>query len=311
MANNQEILTYFNYAIYTVNFLTIIGSLLSFLIFSRKAFERSTIGIYCKSVAIYDLFVIFNLSVGIASIVMKSRSLILVIEVVCKITSFLLSTFSPMSAWILVAFSLDQLITVSLTKRFLFFKKKSFQYTILIGLFIFHCLIYSPVPYLSGLHNITTSENSSLTTCGNNSIVFPIIILFEGFILPLVILFILTVIIIRYLAMSRSKINIVPRLKSSESLRNVSSAANMKNHRRVNDLKYAFNSVILNIIHIVFSSPLYILGSLPISALDYELVNIIGYLLFSLNFALHFGVHFCVNSIFRNEFLILIRIRQH
>ena len=308
MANNQEILTYFNYAIYTVNFLTIIGSLLSFLIFSRKAFERSTIGIYCKSVAIYDLFVIFNLSVGIASILMKSRSLILEIEVVCKITSFLLSTFSPMSAWILVAFSLDQLITVSLTKRFLFFKKQPFQYTILIGLFIFHCLIYSPVPYLSGLHNITTNENSSLTTCGNNSIVFPIIILFEGFILPLVILFILTVIIIRYLAMTRSKINNVPRLKkTSESLPNVTSTSNMKNHRRVNDFKYAFNSVILNIIHIVFSSPLYILGSLPINALDYELVNIIGYLLFSINFALHFGVHFCVNSIFRKEFLILFR----
>ena len=163
-----EIVAYINDSVYLINILTAIGSVFSFIIFSRKSFEKSTIGIYCRSLAIFDLSVIFNLSVGISSISRNSnRSLILDTDWACKMMTYVMSIFSAISGWILVFFSIDQLITVSMTKRFLFYKKKWFQYSLILGLFIFHCLFYIPILFTSSVvYKISIeNENISLPTC--------------------------------------------------------------------------------------------------------------------------------------------------
>lgn len=63
MATNIDIEAYLNinYATYTANFLTIIGSIFSIIIFFRKVFSRNSIGFYCKTLAIFDLFNTYNL----------------------------------------------------------------------------------------------------------------------------------------------------------------------------------------------------------------------------------------------------------
>lgn len=314
--NIKEILLYLNYSTYVINTLTIIGSLLSFIIFSRKAFKKSTIGIYCRSLAVYDLFVCINLIVGIASIVMKELSLILDTQWICKMTTYTSSAFSAMSGWVLVFFSLDQLISVSMTQRFLFFKKKWFQYLLILGLFVFHCLIYSPYIFLSDLRNTTNNGSAPPITCYISSIALPIVLLFESSILPLTILSIVSSLIVRYLALSRKKANFsTPRSATiSEHFSNASTSTNnQRAHRRtLKDYRFAFNSVILNISHIFFSSLLLIFLSLPMNDADFQfLFNTIAYLLYFINFALHFWVHFCVNSLFRKEFFILIPFKSH
>ena len=299
MINIEEIVLKLTYTTYAVNLLTIIGSLLSFIIFSRKAFKKSAIGIYCRSLAIFDLFVCANFIAGIASILMKDSSLIQDTEWLCKMSTYITSAFSAMSGWVLVFFSLDQLITVLMSNRFPIFKKKWFQYSLILGLFVFHCLIYSPYIFLSELRNTTSSGN--VTACKITSIALPLVLLFESSILPLAILFILTALIIRYLNKSRANAFNEHIMSSVNSQRRV-----------LHEYKYAFNSVILNIFHIVFSSPLIISLTIPFNDIElFMLVGFVGYLFYSLNFALHFWVHFCVNSIFRNEFFILIRVKNN
>ena len=317
--NIEEIVTYIHDSIYVINLMTILGSVLSFIIFSRKSFKKSTIGIYCKSLAIFDLSEVFNLVVGIASITRNNnRSLILDTKWACKMMAYICAVFSTMSGWILVFFSLDQLVTISMTRRFHFYKKTWLQYTIIFGLFVFHCTIYIPMIFKFSVVYVTNIENENMSTCGTSSIVFPIIIFAEASLIPLIILSILTAIIVKYLAKSRRRVNINLRSKTSneQQVSNAASSSSLSatvisSNRRLKEFKYAFNSVILNIIHILFLMPLLIFtATLSISSLSIDnflLFNAIAYAFGSLSTALHFWVYFCVNSIFRKEFFILIR----
>ena len=308
--NIIEIVAYINDSIYVINILTTIGSVFSIIIFSRKSFEKSTIGIYCKLLAIFDLSVIFNLSVGIASIsINNNRSLLRDTEWICKMMTYVVAVFSAMTGWILVFFSVDQLINVSMTQRFLFYKKKWFQYSLILGLFIFHCLFYIPMIFTFNLINKIENGNISVPSCATSSIVLPIVLFAEATLIPLIILLILTAVIGRYLSKSRRKVTNDSRSKTSNGQQVISSTKTTAvDNRRAHEFKYAFNSVILNIMHIVLLTPLLIFVSIPFSSFEYFLLfNVIAYVFSALNNALHFLVHFGVNSIFRKEVFILIR----
>ena len=309
----QEIVSYINDSIYVVNFFTIFTSVLSFVIFSRKAFSKSTIGFYCRSLAAFDIPVIINLSVGIASIAINNnRSLLRDIEWACKMMTYVVAVFSAMSGWILVFFSIDQLIAVSMTQRFGFFKKTWFQYSLILGLFAVHSSFYIPMIFAFSLVNKTSSENVTSTTCSTSSLAVPIIIFAEATLIPLIILIILTSVIGRYLTKSRRRITINSISHTTNDQQALSSTTNSTAHnRRAHEFKYAFNSIILNIMHIMLLTPLLVFNAIPLGNSDiYLILNVIAYLFYYLNNALHFWVHFSVNSIFRKEFLILIRVKN-
>lgn len=301
MSSNKQISKFIDYAIGVVNVMAIIGSVLSIAIFSRKRFKGKSIGMYCKTLALFDLYVIFVLGVRISSFGLNSRSLTVYFDWLCKASSYIAAAFSTMSGWVLVVFSLDQLITVSMTPRFLSFKTKWLQYSLVIGIFTFHCVIYIPEIFLSGIMNITDIENLNATdfTCGNFSIVIPVIFLFESILLPFIILSILTFLMLRILVKSRSRVF---------SERYSFAVEKITRQRRASDFKYAFNSAILNIIHILFSSPLILYYIIQKSS---QIFRNSAFLFFFSNFALHFWVHLCVNSVFRREFLILLRLKRN
>lgn len=288
MATNIDINAYLNisYATYTANFMTIIGSVFSIIIFSRKVFSRNSIGVYCRSLAIFDLFNTYNLGVGIATKI-TNQTLFQENNVLCKLYNYISPVFASMCAW-----------------RFEFFKKRWFQYSLIIGLLIFHCLLYTPNLFFSGIV-VYQYDNFTSSQCLNPSFVMPIILLVESSLLTLIILFIVSALIIRFLADSRNKV-------ANESSNTTSNTTNNSaRQRRAKDLKFAFNSVILNIFHIFLTTPAVILSAIPISdVVVYLLANLIAYFFYSLNFALHFWVHLVVNSFFRKEFLIFIRVKK-
>ena len=288
MVNYQEVTNAFNIITYVINVFTVLGSVISFIVFSRKAFEKSSIGFYCKWLAIFDLFVIFGFIFGVTSLILEKRIIFFNIYI-CKIGYFISSGISPITAWILVAFSFDQLIIVSRTERFQFVKQKWFQYSIIIGLFLAHCAIYSPEFVIYGMVNITI-QNVTFHSCESSSIIIPVLYLIESSLIPFAILIISMSFVIRFLIQSRKK-----------SL-HVSSSKKM----RKNECKFAFNSVVLNVLFIVLTSPLVILYIFPID--DYSLSQMIHslfFIFFNLNFALHFFIHLAFNSVFSREFSIL------
>lgn len=298
MAYYQEAINIINYIIYAVNFMTILGSLLSFIVFSRKAFEKSSVGIYCKSLAIFDLFVAFNLCVNIVSMIINIP-LAYSNDAICKANSFITTGVSAVPAWILVAFSFDQLIIVSRIERFQFLKRKWFQYSIIFVIFIFHCALYSPIIVLASTNN-STHQNETIYSCDSNSNTLPIFYLIESSVMPFLFLIISVSFIVRILIKSRQKVSTVQ-------------GSALVARRRRHDFKFAFNSIILNILFIVLSAPV-VLNFIINNQSDYWLFNFINTicnLFFYLNYALHFWIHLTFNSIFRNEFLVLFRIKRN
>ena len=275
-------------------FMTIFGSVISFIIFSRKAFKKSSIGVYCRSLAVFDLFVIYDCAIGI----LMMLKVIISTDILCKIQYYISTGFSSMPGWVLVFFSFDQLIIVSRTERFKFFKKRWFRYSIITGIFIIQCVIYAPALFLTGLRFYSIGNNLTSTSCDPYSLIMPIIYLVESCLIPFGLIIVSTTLIVRILVKSRRKIST-----------NLQITAQMA--RRNQENKFAFNSVILNVLFIVLTFPLLISYIVPVNnSLIFTLIQQVLYVLFYSNFALHFWVHLASNTVFRNEFLKVFRIKR-
>ena len=287
------------YFIYVINFATLLGSIFTFVVFSRKVFEKSSIQIYCQSLAIFDLFVLVPLLVGFIGAV-QNVSITTVDDFWCKFVNFVTVGLSPIPGWILVVFSLDQLVIVSMTRRFPLFKKKWFQCSLIAGIFVFHCGLYSSTFVLIGRLKIAVNGGYDIS-CDTMSLVIPIIYLIESSLIPFIIIVIITILIVRILVKSRRRVSITVSLP----------AGNRSASLKTRELKFAFNSVVLNFFFIALTSPQIFHYIFPEE--DYalnDLVTTICFVFFYLNFALHFWVHFVVNSVFRTEVLIILRIRK-
>lgn len=297
-------IVYISYYIsYFINFIGIIENLLTFIIFSRKAFEKSPIRFYGKSLALFDSFVLFNLACGIVFI-SSGRYYIHTSEAVCKIFFFISMGISPIPGWILVTFSIDQTIKISMTKRFKFFHKSWFKYSLILAVVLIHCGIYSDVFMVTNINNIKIDDftNETLSWCDIRTDVLPFVYISVSVSIPLIFIIMTTFYIVRVLIKSKNRVSI-SEISSPKRLVNSS--------RRKHDLMYGFNSVILNILFIFFSLPIVVFYVMPISNLYISIIlKSFGFVFFYSHFITHFWIYFIVNKIFRQEVLCLFHIRQ-
>lgn len=123
----------------------LIGNILSFVVFSRQTFAKNSISTYCRALALAECFIVFQLVKDIGIYIFQYAP-DLEINAMCKLFTFATVGLSSIPGWILVAFALDKLISVQNTSRFGFIKKKSFQYTVIVLIVTFNCLLYVEVP---------------------------------------------------------------------------------------------------------------------------------------------------------------------
>ena len=130
----------------------------------------------------------------------------------------------------------------------------------------------------------------------------PIVYLTEACFIPIGILLLTTSLIIRVMVKSRNRTLLVSLSSSKSSI----SQTNVR-HRKARELKYAFNSIILNIVFVLCSTPLVVYYILPKT--DYlasYVFNTFGFLFFYLNFSLHFWIHLMVNPVFKKELISVV-----
>lgn len=263
--------------IYSVNVIGLAGNLFSFAVFSRKTFAKSPYRIYFKSLALFDSFVVFNLVIGVASIINKI-DLVNQINNICKFVYFVSVATSPNSGWILVFFSIDQLIRVSMSSRLGFVKQRNFQYGAIVCLVLFHILMAVSVIAQVEVKDVTVN-NATLKMCQYPpKSVLPIIYLVESCLIPFGIMMLTTGIILKSLYQSRSSLKkyILTRGVAGGSGSGSATGgggsssspatpltkpvtATVKTSKRSRDLKFAFNSVIFNTLFILLTIPLVII----------------------------------------------------
>lgn len=94
------------------------GNFLSFVVFSRKQFKRNSISVYCRALAIVNSLVLLIQFPLVVSQMFYGVDLYAISDSVCKFTAYVTMCVPPISAWILVSFSLDKLICVMFPHKY-------------------------------------------------------------------------------------------------------------------------------------------------------------------------------------------------
>lgn len=290
----------------------IVGNILTFLVFSRRSFAKSSINIYCRAIAIFDSFSIVYVVFTMGTYIFPSYS-VNKYDLNCKIMYFFIATLSPISGWCVVAFSIDQAINVANTQRLAFVGKRKFQLALVAALGLFHFGAYMIIPIAIEIKNVTvviSGVHVTFPTCSLTNIPFAstllLIYLIESNFLPFFMMMCTTVFIIRALHMSARRLSMFNTLKPRKSMSTTAMATNTSSRsKRSKQRKFALNSIALNVLFVTLTSPVVIqiiapsTGSFLQDSFLYRLFS----LFFYINYSIHFFTHLVVNSIFRREFL--------
>ena len=267
-----------------------VGNILVFIVFSRETFRKNSISIYSRALAIFDTFGLYQ-AIVIFYLLFYNYYILSYSDAVCKIIFYILYGFGSIPGWLLIAMSIDKLL--SLKKVNTVMKRPLLHFMIVIA----NLLIYIEIPiYLTRVP--IPMGDSIYWLC--DTLVLPfantlgIIYIIEGSVLPFCILFVTALITVKLLRDSRRQVEMIGSV-----------AEKRKNRER----KFAITSIAFSISFIVLKMPFVIAVAIGYSNVNNYFIQI-GSLLFFLNFSIGFLIHFTSNSLFRREFLIMLRIRK-
>ena len=270
-----------------------IGQVFSIIIFSKKTFRNNSISTYCIALSVNELFALLKFATNIGNIAFNAN-IIDQSDALCKLLSYIPVVYFAVQPCIMVAFSIDKLLSMKMNSIAML-KKKWFQWSVVFGLVLFNILLYLVMPILIKRRNIAAvGFICDATTIGFFS-TFMIMVVLETCIIPFIIMITSSILTIRLL------------IKSRKSVERNGNLANQD--RKSRDRKYAVSSVAFNVMFLFFKTPItiyYILLAFYYYH-DVYFYNI-AVLLDYLNSSSFFFIHLVTNSLFRREFLALIRL---
>ena len=277
-----------------MGFAGIVGNIVSFIVFSRKTFRKNSISIYCRALAIFDMYIVLSIITDFYNI-LYNYYIANYSDTVCVAMSYAYHAIGPIPGWILVAFSIDR--TLSLKRVTNAMKRPILHYMIIFGIVLFNLLLYIEVPIFLRLFPLQI-YGMTFYVCDPSTLSFGsvlnIVYIIEGSGLPFLIMIISSLITIKSLKDSRRQVEMI---------------GSAEEKRKSRDRKFAITSITFNVLFIVLKMPF-----LVCVAIGYNFVSsylfYIALALYFLNYSISFLVHFATNSLFRRELFILLRIRK-
>ena len=267
-----------------------IGNLISIIIFSRKTFRNNSISTYCIALSVNEFLSLFKFATNIGIIAFNVK-LADQSDVLCKVFSYMPITYNAIQPSILVALSVDKLLSMRMNSIPIL-KKKWFQLSVVAAIVLFNSLLYLPLGILVKRREVAPGHS----VCDRTTVEFlptlMVIIVFETCLIPFTIMIASSLLIVRLLIKSRNS---------------VAKNGNVCNHRKSRDTKYAISSVTFNIMFLLLKTPVMIYYTLFAFYLNFDMYYLsISSFLNYLNSASFFFIHLVTNSLFRREFLVLI-----
>lgn len=285
-------MTGFRIAVITIG---LIGNVLTFIIFSRPAFNKNSISIYCRALAIIDCFTIIRLISDIGYLIFDYY-VPLKSELGCKLFNYIIPSFDSISAWILIAFSIDKLLSMKNKAKFV--KKRSFQFAVISAIILIELLLYVEIPiYLVRVIKSNTTINCDVSTISFGTVIFWGHLV-EGSIIPFVIMIFSSIVSFRMIR------------NSARNIQHHVNALDIVN-RTTRDFKYAITSISFNVMFVVLKTPFIIAMLLQSYFRNVSVVGInVPFLFYLSNYSCGIFVHLVSNTIFRREFFVVLRLRK-
>jgi hypothetical protein len=284
-------------------FLGLVGHFFSFFVFSRKSFTKYSISVYFRAMAISECFVLYRFVYDIFASFFDTK-IYMTSSFWCKAHFYVPTAILPTSTWILVAFSIDKTIhALGKRQQFPFIEKKSFQLAIVVGIAVLRGCLYAFLPLSLQLKQALDSNGTCVSSCLLEDLSYYryllALVLFEANVIPFCLMLATTIVIVIKLNQSRN--NLKRSSVGSDGLR----------ERKMKDVRFAVNSIVLNLLEVMFEMPVFIVHLMNIQNPDtHKLFVTIGVFLFYLSYSITFLVHFTFNPLFRDEFFLMLRINK-
>jgi hypothetical protein len=296
----------------------VFGNCLSFLVFCRKKFRKTTMAFYMRALAIIESYILFTLIDDTYYLIFKQQLNVNSL-VYCKIFyGYAIAVSSSIQPWILMIMAVEKMLDIKIYQNSKLKKlKKSmkapmfkFISTTLIILLSLLQFLYMPIlitikPIAVSNRNILTNNTISdelICNAANLPIAWYILGLvtyaIEGMTLPAIVLIGTSTIIVRTLYISRHHLE---------------SFMSFSQHRRVQDKKFAITSVTLNVFFLVLKLPLVFAGLINyLPTIDMyiknDLILEVSISIFLTYSCLMFFINFITNSLFRRELMRMVKM---
>ena len=277
----------------------LMGNIITFIIFSRPVFQKNSISIYCRALAVFDSFTIVHLvyeyGIAFSSYFLGNYS-----DLACIVYNYSNIGFGPIPGWILIALSIDKLLSMKNIGNSLI-KKRWFQLIIIASIVLINLLLYIEIPIYLRLVSFEYG-NTTYRYCILNMMPY-------GDIVNL--MYLIQANIVPFLIMITTSIMSIRLIRKSS--KNISAQLASRERRRKRDIKFAVTSIMFNFMFIILRLPIVMLSFLSIfisSLTNTDLSFMLTYLLYFVNFSSGIIVHLVSNNIFRREFLAFFRCQK-
>ena len=293
LSRNYQFFVY--YLMGPLVFLTgMVGNIIAIIILSRRSMTKlgpKNIYLYlfiCDS--IFLSFIIVNyFDFG------YDYDLTVLSKYICKMYWYISYVIAPISPWLLIYISIDKVIAIKYPSKRFFLRNKKNQFIYLIILIAFNSVFYLPIAYYFKIHDENLNETNGTIYCDFvNSDMRQLINLMDTgnrIVLPFLLM---TACSLRLLvSIIRMRIRIINNFGSN-------------NHKRISrDIKIVFSLIFLNVVFILLNVPSAVSIYYSFSDFGFIVTSYIFYLTYGLNFY----IIFLTNSVFRQEFFVLINFK--
>jgi hypothetical protein len=297
------VLRFYDYLNLGVVVVGLLGNVASLIVCSRSKLQKTVFATYFRCLALLDSF---NLVVN-PLLLFVEDAINLKIDSIstdfCRLR-LVLYYFASTSGWIMVAISVDRLLSIKFPSRFLFRKEKCFQVSVCLALILKFFLVYPQIYFQPTMYDFEYPDSDSVHPNATTAVKFcaiPVrfeqellswIDLFNATILPFVLMLTCTLLMLVYLVRSR---------------RNSGNRTDSSRHRQ---RTFAINAISINLIFFLTNLPLALFllydEYFPVDVqLNFYISGILLVWKY-VNFGSSFYVNMWVNSIFRQEFMALV-----
>lgn len=142
----------------------ILGNLLVIILFSRRSLHKYSYSLYIRFKAVFDLtFLLFNMRNWARTVL--GADLELVSPFACAFFGYMDYFLGTVSQTILLIISIDRLFTVVYSNRFQIFRKRWFQYLLLLAAIVYGLCLNIMIPINKTILEIPIGNNQVLRYC--------------------------------------------------------------------------------------------------------------------------------------------------
>ena len=278
--------------------LGIFGNTMGIAVFCRKNMDKISTNKIYRLILFLDTFFlstqIFEDSALSLGLDLRSLS-----TLSCKIRYYWNYSIGPVSPWLLVYITIERYVAIKYTSIKIL-KQHNFQKLIIVLIFIYNLGIYSPFAILKQVYSAIDDNNNNETYyyCDfENNIQYTIMTSLDLINSALLPFFIMT-------ASSCALIHTI--LKVRLRIIDMRSKKDKKKLRR--DIRFGGSSIVLNIFFVILNLPLCVTNIFfpPLDDFTYNIFIVVFYAIYCINSY----ILFFFNSIFRNEFLVMLKLRK-